>query len=135
MPARNPEEICSLFTKFMAEGDVDGLLSVYDSDVVFLNEAGDVVKGKQEMKRQLAPFADARARFDFQIKQIIQSGDIALMHTLWNISSPRRMSAYAIEVARRQPDGTWLWLIGDPFTVGRQLAATTAETASLLKTQ
>jgi hypothetical protein len=30
------------------------------------------------------------------------------------------MTAYEIEVARRQPDGTWGWLIGDPFTIGRQ---------------
>lgn len=126
MPARNPEEICSLFKQFMAEGDVDGLLSVYDPQIVFLNQAGDVIKGKQDMKQQLAPFAAARARFDFQVKQIIQSGDIALMHTVWNISSPRPMSTYAIEVARRQPDGTWRWLIGDPFTVSRQSAATTA---------
>jgi hypothetical protein len=28
------------------------------------------------------------------------------------------LSLYAIEVARRQSDGTWRWLIGDPFTVG-----------------
>jgi hypothetical protein len=33
------------------------------------------------------------------------------------------MSVYAIEVARRQPDGTWRWLIGDPFTIGRQTGA------------
>jgi hypothetical protein len=26
------------------------------------------------------------------------------------------------EVARRQPDGTWRWLIGDPFTVGRNVS-------------
>jgi len=30
---------------------------------------------------------------------------------------------HAIEVARRQADGTWRWLIGDPFTVGRHVAA------------
>jgi hypothetical protein len=41
------------------------------------------------------------------------------MHTKWKISSPQEMSLYAIEVARRQPDGTWCWLIGDPFTVGK----------------
>jgi hypothetical protein len=29
------------------------------------------------------------------------------------------MAVYAIEVARRQRDGTWRWLIGDPFMVGR----------------
>ena len=48
---------------------------------------------------------------------------VGWMHTLWNISAPEQMSLYAIEVARRQPDGTWRWLIGDPFTVGRQLSS------------
>jgi ketosteroid isomerase-like protein len=64
-----------------------------------------------------------KAIFDFNIKRVIQSGDIALMHTEWKVSSPQPMSVYAIEVARRQPDGTWRWLIGDPFTVGRQVAS------------
>ena len=71
----------------------------------------------------MAPFAASRAVFNFDIKQVIQSGDIALMHTEWKVSSPQQMSVYAIEVARRQPDGTWRWLIGDPFTIGRQTGA------------
>ena len=57
------------------------------------------------------PFASVRATFDFHIKQVIQSGDIALMHTQWNISSPEQMSLYAIEVARQQSDGTWILMV------------------------
>lgn len=45
------------------------------------------------------------------------------MHTEWKVSSSQQLSVYAIEVARRQPDGTWRWLIGDPFTIGRQAAS------------
>jgi hypothetical protein len=45
------------------------------------------------------------------------------MHTRWKVSSPQQMSVYAIEVARREPDGTWCWLIGDPFTVGTETAS------------
>jgi len=71
----------------------------------------------------LAPFAARKAVFNFNIKQVIRSGDIALMHTEWKVSSPQQMSVYAIEVAGRQPDGTWRWLIGDPFTIGRQAGA------------
>jgi hypothetical protein len=33
------------------------------------------------------------------------------------------MTVYAIEVARRQADGTWRWLIGDPYTVGREVGS------------
>jgi hypothetical protein len=61
-----------------------------------------------------------KARFDFTIKQIVQTDDVALMHTQWAVSGPQPMRTHAIEVARRQPDGSWRWLIGDPFTVGRE---------------
>lgn len=120
MPAKTPEEICRLFQQYMAEGDIDSVLSVYDPEAVFLNRSGEIRKGEEALREELAPFASAKTTFDFHIKQVIQSGDIALMHTQWNISSPEQMSLYAIEVARRQPDGTWRWLIGDPFTVSTQ---------------
>jgi ketosteroid isomerase-like protein len=122
MPAKSPEEICHLFQQYMAEGDLDSVLSVYDPEAVFLNRSGEVKKG-EALRQELAQFAAVKATFDFNIKQVIQSGDIALMHTEWKVSSPEPMSVYAIEVARRQPDGTWRWLIGDPFTVGRQSAS------------
>jgi uncharacterized protein (TIGR02246 family) len=119
MPAKSPEEICQLFQQYMARGDMDSLLSVYDSEAVFLNRAGEVKKGRQGLREELEPFVAAKAFFEFRIRQVIRSGDIALMHTEWVVSSPEPVSVYAIEVARRQSDGTWCWLIGDPFTVGR----------------
>lgn len=122
MPARSPEEICDLFQRYMAEGDIDAVMSVYDSDAVLLNRTGKLQKGEEELRQELALFAAQKVRFSFNIKQVIRSGDIALMHTMWSVSSSPPMSVYAIEVARRQPDGTWRWLIGDPFTVGKQAA-------------
>ena len=121
MPAKTPEEICRLFQHYMAKGDIESLLSIYDPKAVFLTRSGEVKKG-QGLRGQLANLATAKAQFDFNIKQVIQSGDIALMHTDWKVSSPQQMFEYAIEVARRQPDGTWRWLIGDPFTVGKRTA-------------
>src|SRR5437773_261960 len=108
----------------MAEGDIEALLGIYDPEAVILTPTGEVKKG-QGLREQLARSAAAKTQFDFNIRQVIQSGDIALMHTDWKVSSPQHRFVYAIEVARRQPDGTWRWLIGDPFTVGRR---TTSET-------
>ena len=121
--AKSPEEICRLFQQYMAEGDIDSVLRVYDADAVFLNQSGEVKKGEEELRQELAQFAANKAIFDFNIKQVIQSGDIALMHTEWKVSSPQQLSVHAVEVARRQPDGTWRWLIGDPFTIGKQAAS------------
>ena len=122
MPANSPEEICRLFQRYMREGDIESLLSLYDPEAVFLTQSREVEKG-QGLREQLTSSAVAKAQFDFKIRQVIQAGDIALMHTDWNVSSPQQMFVYAIEVARRQPDGTWRWLIGDPFTVGMRTAS------------
>ena len=131
MPAKSPEEICSLFHQYMAQGDIDGLLSLYDSEAVMLDKSGEVKKGAEGLRQNLAPFAAVKARFDFTIKRVIQTGDIALMHTRWNVSGPQTIAVYAIEVARRQPDGTWCWLIGDPFTIGKTIAAESASETAL----
>jgi ketosteroid isomerase-like protein len=121
MPAMSPEEICLLFQKYMGEGDLESVLSVYDPDAVFLNQSRDVTKNREDLRRELAPLVARKARFDFTIKQVVQADDIALMHTAWSVSGPQPMKVHAIEVARRQQDGTWRWLIGDPFTVGREV--------------
>jgi uncharacterized protein (TIGR02246 family) len=123
MPAYSPEDICHLIQQYMAAGDLDAVLSVFDPEAVFVNRWGEVTQGRDGLRQELAPFAGMMTRFAFTIKQVIQSGDIALMHTEWQVSFPQPMSVYAIEVARRQPDGTWRWLIGDPFTVGRHAAS------------
>ena len=121
MPAKTPEEICPLFKQYMAEGDIESLLTLYDPEAVFLNQAGELKSG-DGLREELSALAITKAVFDFTIRQVVHSGDIALMHTDWKVSSPQQLFVYAIEVARRQADGTWRWLIGDPFTVGKRVS-------------
>lgn len=48
MPAKTPEDICRLFQQSMAAGDLESVLSIYDPDVVFLNQAGEIIKGLED---------------------------------------------------------------------------------------
>jgi ketosteroid isomerase-like protein len=120
MPASTPEDICRLFQRHMREGDIDAMLALYDPSVAFRNRSGDVRRGKEALREELLPFAAARASFEFEVLEVIEAGDVALMHTSWRIATPAPVSLYALEVARRQPDGTWCWLIGDPYTIGSE---------------
>jgi len=86
-----------------------------------VDQAGEITKGRDALRQQLAPLAAMKTRFEYDIRKVVETGDIALMHTKWAVSGPQPMRVYAIEVARRQADGTWCWLIGDPFTVGREV--------------
>ena len=73
--------------------------------------------GLDELRRNLEPLASGHARFDYTILRVVEADGIALMHTEWTVSHPQRMRVHAVEVARKQADGSWRWLIGDPFTV------------------
>jgi ketosteroid isomerase-like protein len=92
----------------MHDGDLDAIMTLYEPEAVFVNQATELSSGPEMLRSELASFAAARATFEFTSIQIIQADDIALMHTAWNVSGPPQLSVYAIEVARRQADGTWL---------------------------
>ena len=62
MPAKSPEENCSLFQQYMAEGDIDSVLSIYDPEAVILDKSGEVKKGEEGLRQNLAPFALWRRR-------------------------------------------------------------------------
>ena len=64
MPAKTPEEICRLFQRYMSEGDIESLFSLYDPDAVFLAESGEVKKG--EDLRAVGQFSCREAPVRFQ---------------------------------------------------------------------
>src|ERR1700747_2352044 len=103
--AKSPEQICDLFQRAMAEGDIDSVLSVYDPEAAFVKESGEVIKGRDSLYLELEPLAAMKTSFDFTIKQVVATGGTALMHTEWTLYQPRPIRLQAIEVARRQPDG------------------------------
>jgi ketosteroid isomerase-like protein len=119
MTANSPEEVDHLFVRYMREGNIESVLDLYDPGVVFVNSSGIVKKGVSVIREELAPFAVTNQLFEFNIKKIVQNGDIALVHNQWEMISPQKMSGHAIEVMRRQSDGSWRFFIGDPFTVSR----------------
>jgi ketosteroid isomerase-like protein len=64
MSATNPEQICHLFQRYMAEGDIEALLNIYDPEAVFLDRSGKVKKGREGLREELAPLAVAKTVFD-----------------------------------------------------------------------
>jgi ketosteroid isomerase-like protein len=55
------------------------------------------------------------------VKKLAEAGDLALTTSKWVLEGigadgkPARMEGQSAEVARRQPDGTWLFVIDNPY--------------------
>ncbi len=117
MPARNPEDVGRLIVEAINNGDVEAVIALYEPGAVFLTQSGDLRSGTDAIRQQMAPFADMKPDFKINVDKVVSSGDIALMYNTWSMSNSQ-LSGRAIEVARRQPDGTWLYVVDDPNTLG-----------------
>jgi ketosteroid isomerase-like protein len=108
--AAQPEDLDRLFLQRANAGDVDGLVALYEPDAVLAFPPGRRTVGSAAIRAVYAELLVGRPRFDGQVRPAIRNGDIA-------ITSTARTGNATVEVARRQPDGTWLWMIDQPIVL------------------
>jgi ketosteroid isomerase-like protein len=109
--ALEPEDLDRLFLRRANAGDVDGLAALYEPDAVLAFQPGRLAVGSAAIRAVYEELLAGRPRFDGEIRPAIRNGDIA-------ITSTTRTGNATVEVARRQPDGTWLWMIDQPSVLG-----------------
>ena len=112
MAARTPAELSQLFAKYVSSGDIDGVVSLYEAAAASPDQAGTVRVGTDDIRNAFAPFAAMKPDIKCDPRKVIEAGDIALVHNYWTMPGA---AGHAVEVARRQPDGSWLYVIDDPF--------------------
>jgi ketosteroid isomerase-like protein len=91
-------------------GDVDGLVALYEPEAILAGPAGQIMRGRDAIGRFYAELLADRPAF--------QAGDQrpALRHGSLALTSSRLVNGIVTaEVARQQPDGTWLWAIDQPI--------------------
>ncbi|MFE5284551.1 nuclear transport factor 2 family protein [Nocardia sp. NPDC056611] len=115
--AGTPEELAELFEKRLAAGDLDGLVELYEPGAVLAPAPGTVVAGADAIRESLRDYIAAGARVSLSLRQIHTAGDIALLSsdaTVTGLAS-QPLTTTTTEVARRQPDGRWLYAVDHPF--------------------
>jgi len=108
-PALDPEDLARFFVVRANAGDVDGLVALYEPDALLAGPAGQIMIGAEAIRDFYAGLLATRPTFVAgQQRPALRRGDIALT------SSRLVNGRVTAEVARRQPDGTWLWAIDQP---------------------
>jgi uncharacterized protein (TIGR02246 family) len=121
MPAHRPAELHVLFVDAFNRGDVEALLELYEPDAVFITSPGQHVAGLDEIRAAIEGMLELGGKVRITTRWSTECGDLALLHGDWELpgtgadGQPVHISALDTEVARRQPDGTWRFVIDDPF--------------------
>lgn len=117
----NPAESARVFQDAFNAGDLDGMVSLYESEAVFVPAPGQVTAGSDSIREVLAGFLAVKGRFELKSKSLQQVGDIALETAEWTLEgtdpdgNPVSLAGLATVVLRRQADGSWLMVIDNPF--------------------
>ncbi len=121
MPARTPAEIHTQFVEAFNAADLDGLLQLYEPSAVLLAN-GEPVTGHEAIREALSGWLEMKGQMTMKTRIVLESGDgLALLHGGWLIEAggPGRgvaLRGMSSEVVRRQPNGTWLFVLDNPFT-------------------
>jgi uncharacterized protein (TIGR02246 family) len=123
--ATSPEACDRLFGEHVNAGDLEALLALYDPGCSFVRRDGSVALGHAEIRVVLERLLAIHARMSTEIVKVVQSGDeLAMIYNDWHMSAKRpdgepvEASGKAIEVVRRQMDGTWRFILDDPYARG-----------------
>jgi uncharacterized protein (TIGR02246 family) len=117
----NPVELDRLFEQALNAGDIDALVALYEPQAALMPSPGKVVVGAAAIREALAGFLAAKPTITTSGKLVAQTGDIALLANRWTLKmtgpdgKPTTMTGNAVEVARRQPAGHWLFAMDMPF--------------------
>ncbi len=121
MPARTPEDADLLVIEALNAGDVEAALAFYEPDATFVPEPGAAATGLEAIRAVLNGFLALKPRMTIAVSQVTEAGDLALLCSRWTLTgtgpdgSPVELAGQGAEVVRRQADGTWKFVIDNPF--------------------
>jgi enoyl-CoA hydratase len=127
MCINDPQELGRLFAERVNAADLDGLLALYEESATLVSPDGTSASGSDAIRERLEALLTMTPAITLTSSRAVTAGDVALMSNHWRISlggegdATTGLDGTSTEVARRQPDGGWLYVIDNP-----SLAPTTA---------
>ena len=107
--ATRPEDLPRFFVERANTGDVEGLVDLYESDAVLARHGFEPAIGSAAIRDFYAALLSDRPKFVLgQLQPVLRYGDLALTSTrLAN-------GTVTAEIAQKQTDGTWRWVVDQP---------------------
>lgn len=127
MPARTqtaatPDACDHLLGEYLAAGDLDAIVALYEPGATFVTQDREVKVGRDAVRQAFAEIVAAKPVLRSRIVLTLRNGDhLAVLYNDWTMSvrtpdgQAQEMSGKAVEVVCRQGDGSWKFAVDDPF--------------------
>jgi uncharacterized protein (TIGR02246 family) len=116
-----PEQVLESIVDGINSGDLESLMPLYESEAAFATQPGTLAHGTPGVREALTGFISMKGKLDLEVTRVLEVGDLALVIGVWSFNGtgpdgePVRLAAKNADVLRRQTDGTWRFVIDNPW--------------------
>jgi uncharacterized protein (TIGR02246 family) len=121
MSTATPRQVLDAIVDGINAGDLDALMPLYERDAAFATQPGSLAHGAPGVREALAGFVSMSGTLDLEVTRVLEVDDLALVTGVWSFDGtgpdgePVTLSASNADVLRRQADGTWRFVIDNPW--------------------
>ena len=116
-----PEQVLRSIVEGINTGNLDSLMTLYEPGAAFATQPGNLNYGLPGIRQALAGFVAMNGELDLEVTRVLEAGDLALVTTVWSFTGtapdgrPAKLAARSADVLRRQVDGSWRFVIDNPW--------------------
>jgi uncharacterized protein (TIGR02246 family) len=116
-----PEQVLEAIVEGINTGNLEMLLSLYEPGAAFAAQPGKLAHGLAGVCESLDGFIATNGKLDLEVTRVLEVDDLALVVGEWSFSGtgpdgePVKLAAKNADVLRRQADGSWRFVIDNPW--------------------
>ena len=121
---RDPADLHPALLNAFNAGDIDAIVTCYESRACFMSKSGRAAHGTAELRELYRAMLSYKPHLKLEVRKIIQAGDdLALVIVEWASKAVlasgeiEALSGTATDVMRKQVDGTWKLAIDNPYGI------------------
>jgi uncharacterized protein (TIGR02246 family) len=116
-----PEQLLQSIVEGINTGNLDALVTLYEPEAGFASQPGSLARGPAGVREALAGFIAMKGKLDLEVTRVLTASDLALVTTAWSFAGtgpggePVNLASRSADVLRRQADGSWRFVIDNPW--------------------
>jgi ketosteroid isomerase-like protein len=90
-------------------------------EAAFASQPGSLAHGLRGVRESLAAFIAMKGTLELKVTRVLEAGGLALVAGVWSFTgtapdgSAVALTGHNADVLRRQPDGSWRFVIDNPW--------------------
>jgi uncharacterized protein (TIGR02246 family) len=116
-----PEQVLRSIVDGINTGNLDALMTLYEPEAAFASQPGSLAHGLSGVRESLAGFIAMKGKLDLTVTRVLETSDLALVVGVWSFTGtgpngdPVKLTGHNADVLRRQADGSWRFVIDNPW--------------------